>query len=508
MGEGGVIKSVVIFLLLAVFSLVAGSMVADSAKEAIIPALLVAGVSALIYLGKNCWWLIFIAPPVISAFGFMPNMPVGYGVCAIVLLYWLLLSFLGHARLTWNGVKGLDIVTLILVLYFLSTWVRHPVTINAFTSIYDEGDVNIGGQDYIWCVGAVVFYLTLSLITLSLSSVIKLLKIAFWLLFLVLFFQAVKESLFSSPPVLSNSGEETDMRSFPFFTCGVKLSEFLFAKYAIVGILISPYRLVLLLAAVYSIAKAGFRSPLLTLFVYAGVSSFFHRQIFYFLGSVLVAWMVLVGLSRSHVLSEASHGVQRVMTVLPGAYVGDSNAKYSAQSSLDWRKELWALGWNPKSGYIKDYVWGDGYGLAKSYLKRNSVLYSRGELGTGDLDYYAKSGMWHHGGLSVIHRTGYVGVAVLALWMLCCSFISARCCLYARVYQEKEYIYMLALPLIGSPLLFWGSATGWYFVFAANFYGIAIVKVIYSLMIREGVMSPCLSHNIYVPMIQRVKNAG
>ena len=264
----GVVKSVVLFLLLAVFSLVAGSMVADSAKEAIIPALLVGGIGALLWLGKNCWWLIFIVPPIITAFGFMPSMPVGYAAGGVVAVYWVMLSMLGHARLTWNGVKHLDIVTLVLFLFFISTWFRNPVTIQYFSSIYDEGYADFGGKVYVWCLASIVFYISLSVIPLKLESIIKVLKVAFWLSFSVTFLLAIKSILTPSPEsvAVASIGKE-DLRSSPLMASGTTLAHFLFSKYAIVGILLSPWKLILIIASFAAVAKSGFRSAILQLMI-------------------------------------------------------------------------------------------------------------------------------------------------------------------------------------------------------------------------------------------------
>lgn len=509
MGEGGVIKSVVIFLLLAVFSLVAGSMVADSAKEAIIPALLVAGVAALIYLGKNCWWLIFIAPPAISAFGFMQNMPVAYGFCGIILLYWILLTCLGYTKMTWNGVKGLDVITLIMVLYFLSTWVRHPVTIDAFVSIYDEGDAEVGGRDYIWCIGSVLFYLTLSVIPIELKGVVKVLKVSFWITFVSAFFVVTKSLVFPSAGVNNFVvGSEEELRYSPYLSLGAMMCRFLFAKYTMAGILLSPWKIIIFILSFASIAKSGFRSLILDQLVYITSVYFCRRQIFIFIIFGCFAWGGVVAMSHAKCLDFLPFGIQRSLSAVPGYAYSDAAAGRSAQDSLTWRYELWEMGWNPKTGYIVDYVWGDGYAIVKSEMRRKNTLLLRGEINGIDNRYFAEAGLWHNGPLVVVHKTGFVGLIILSCWFFIFIPPALRLCSSLFNMQGREYVYVFVLPLLSSIVLFYASAGGWIGVYGyggAMFYA-SFVKVLYSEGIKEGVIQPYFGRKLYVPMLLRTMN--
>lgn len=503
MGESGVIKSVVIFLLLAVFSLVAGSMVADSAKEAIIPALLVAGIAALIYLGKNCWWLIFIAPPVISAFGFMPGIPVAYGFCGIILLYWILMTCLGYTRMTWNGVKGLDIATLVLFLFFLSTWVRNPVTIDYFTSIYDEGYANLGGKAYVWCLASILFYITLSVIPLKVENVIKALRIAFWISFVIGLLFAIKSIITPTPQVSAVEPAE-NLRSSPLIGSGVALAQFLFAKYAIVGIIFSPWKVFLIIASFAAVAKSGFRSEVMKLLIYAGIANYVHKKLMLSLIFLVCAWGMVVTMSHARVFDDMPFGVQRSLSAVPGIQLNDEKAVSNANATMNWRYRLWDMGWNPKSGYIKDYVWGDGFALSQEFLKKQSVLTNRGEWGYGDFHGFAISGLWHHGTLAVVHRTGYVGVIVLGGWFLLFAITSLRLCMYIREISGREYIYIHAISFIMLSIVFFWTPCEWLHVFAFMVYDAVIVKLAYTLVIKKGMMPPMFSRKVYVPLMYRL----
>lgn len=507
----GVVKSVVLFLLLAVFSLVAGSMVADSAKEAIIPALLVGGIGALLWLGKNCWWLIFIVPPIITAFGFMPNMPVGYAAGGVVMVYWVMLSMLGHTRLTWNGVKHLDIVTLVLFLFFISTWFRNPVTIEYFSSIYDEGYADFGGSVYVWCVASVVFYVSLSIIPLKLEFVIKILKVAFWLSFVVTFFLGIKAILTPASESLAITpvGKE-DLRSSPLMSSGISLAHFLFSRFAIVGILLSPWKLILIIASFAAVAKSGFRSEILKLMIFAGISNFFHRQFVLLFILMACAWGAIVCMSQTRVFDDMPFGMQRSLSAVPGIQLGNESAESAvenANATMDWRYQLWDMGWNPKSGYIKDYMCGDGFAISQEFIKRQSLLIHRGDIVYGDLHNFAVSGLWHHGTLSVVHRTGWVGVFILGIWMLFFIGAAFRLCISFRNTIGKEYVYIHAIPLIQIPILFFWTPYEWLHVFRIIIYEATLVKVIYSVAVRDGFIHSLFAKRTYVPLIQQPSNS-
>ena len=181
-------KSLIIFALLAIFAFIAGSLASENTTSALAPMAIVLGLFFLIYLGKNCWILVFIVPPVLSTIdlSILRNFPVAFLVCGVVLVYMLLLNMMGYFKLKWNGVAVIDIMTVILCVYFLSTWVRHPVTIQAFTSITDFGsDTMVGGREYVWCLGAIVCYISLSLVPIKLPTLLKTMKWTFWFSFVV-----------------------------------------------------------------------------------------------------------------------------------------------------------------------------------------------------------------------------------------------------------------------------------------------------------------------------------
>ncbi|MBR4309492.1 MAG: hypothetical protein IKT79_00545, partial [Akkermansia sp.] len=223
--EGTGFKSIFVFLLLALLAFVAGSLASDSARDALVPSLIVVGLFFLVFLGKNCWALVLILPPILQVLEFpiLQKFPVIGALSAVMLFYWFIMSVLGYVKFTWNGNKYVDTALLIFFAYFLFTWVRHPVTVLALVSKTDFSVTEVGGQDYIFCLGAICYYLFLSVIPLKLESVLKVLKIAFWLSLGAALFMCVKGLVFGSATPAELMEEATSSRFGAFASLSLKI---------------------------------------------------------------------------------------------------------------------------------------------------------------------------------------------------------------------------------------------------------------------------------------------
>ncbi len=507
--QGGTIKSIIIFILLAIFAFIAGSFVTDGLSEALIPTVMIVGAFGLIALGKNSWWLLFLAPPVFQLIPIpaLQTFPVAYFCCGMVLAYWILMSLMGHVRLTWHGVKWLDIATLVLCVYFLSTWVRHPVTIKAFTSYTDEGDQVIGGKDYVMCIGAILFYVTISVIPMKLQSVVQVLKWAFWSVLIVSIFLAIKQ--FLKPDDVSGAVEVLDAegegsRNAGYTTFGMTIFKYLFAKYSMLGIVLSPWKFGVLVLSCGMMLISGFRTLVLQCFLYVLFISYYQRWMSMFVLFMFMAWGGIVILSQAGVLHTLPYSVQRSLASIPGVTVR-LDAEKGAQDSLDWRYEMWEYGLNPREGYIKDYIWGDGFGRSSSFIKRGVYLSSVRREHIEHNRGFAQQGMWHAGWLTAIHRTGYVGLCLLTMWFILFVVATFIVCKFMRNVIDKEYLYMNIIMLPVLTISFYWSAGTWVYVYVSCFYPAAIIKLVYALARDEGMMKPMFQQKSYVPLMIDVR---
>ena len=499
--EGAGFKSLIIFFLLAIFAFVAGSLASENAQGALIPAALILGLFFLIYLGKNCWVLVFIVPPLLSAcnLGIFQNFPVSFFICGVVLIYMIALSMMGYIKLKWQSHLPMDIISAILVIYCLSTWVRHPVTIRAFTSITDFGYADVGGREYFWCIGSIFVYLSLSVVNLKLEMLIKVLKWVFILTLLVVFLNTLKGVLVGGYSI----GNEIATTRFGMFVgFSLQIIYYIIAKYPLSNILFSPWKLVMLFFAAVGVFLSGFRTYLITSALYAVVASFFHRQLVFLTMAVLAVWGCVVYLSHEELLEELPHGLKRTLAVIPGVEFKEAKASREAKQSSEWRLEMWKWALDPSKGYIQDYVWGDGFGLSeyREHLRRVSI--GLGIVRSGDNKLFAARGVWHNAAISVLQEMGGVGLGLVVVWFLIVLMCFSRIGLALRHSPGKEFIYMQLIPIYYLFITFFFLVGGTIDVFG-SYYSAAIGKLVYVKLVQENKLTSLFVRKEYRPLIMQ-----
>lgn len=502
--EGTGFKSIFVFLLLALLAFVAGSLASDSARDALVPSLIVVGLFFLVFLGKNCWALVLILPPILQVLEFpiLQKFPVIGALSAVMLFYWFIMSVLGYVKFTWNGNKYVDAALLIFFAYFLFTWVRHPVTVLALVSKTDFSVTEVGGQDYIFCLGAICYYLFLSVIPLKLESVLKVLKIAFWVSLVVTIFMCVKGLVFGSATQAELMESATSSRFGAFAPLSLKICYFLFAKYTFIGIIISPWKLLLVLVSFVGVALSGFRSHFMQIAVYITVAALVHKNILQLLFVAIFAWAGCLFFANEDVVDKLPYGIQRVLSSVPGVEI-DNAATKEAEGSLEWRYEMWEWAFNPSTGYIKDYTFGDGYGHSLARYQARQVAASLGLVYLGDNRLFAEDGIWHSGYITTIHRIGYVGLVLMSVLMCVVIINSLRVCLHMRIYPNGEYACVNLLLLIPLGVYFFVSAGTLTDIFNSFIFYAILSKVISSILYHNGEWVRMFKKEEYVPMIQK-----
>ncbi len=502
--EGVGFRSLIIFLLLAVLAFIAGSLASETAVGALAPTAVILGLFFLIYLGKNCWILVFIVPPVFSTIdlSILRGFPVAFMVCGVVLVYMLILSMMGYFKLKWNYVPVIDYLTLFLCIYFLSTWVRHPVGINAFVSITDFGeDTIVGGKEYIWCIGAIVCYVALSLVPVKFSTLLKIMKWTFWLSFIAACFMCAKGLITGNV----NIGEEAANTRFGAFAgVGRYIVEFIFAKYSFVGVILSPWKLVMVLLGLLGIALSGFRSSIFAVAQFVFLCAWAYRQLTVLLVGCFAVWGTLVYLSheREELFDDIPHGVKRVISAVPGVDFTNDKAEKDAEGSWEWRYEMWQWAMDPSKGYITDYVWGDGFGFSLKAESLRRVSFGLGLRHAGANKNFAERGDWHNGAIAIIQATGYVGLSIVVIWMIPVIGLIVRVCYALRKIPLREYIYMSMFGVIINYIATFYMVQDYITIFS-SFYNCALLKSVYVNLKSEGIILPWGSKVRYTPMLLR-----
>lgn len=509
----GVLKTIVVLILLVALAFVAGSMAADGIKQAMVPSLLALGGVVLLCLGRNCWILAFVLPSVLSILGVGGGkIPLAHFVFIALFAYWLIMSVMGYVKLTWNGVLVLDWAVVIFTAYFMSTWLANPVTINALVNhITDEGYALVGGAEYVWCISAFLTYIFFSILPLTSEKMDKMFK---WVVILGLFMSALIAVRTALSPQVNSNGEAVALgeaiqedRFHGFAGLGNAICFFMLCKFSVLGIICSPWKLAVCLAGVVGIAISGFRSIILELALTSTFAQLFRRQFVVLLFCAFCAYIGVWGLSSAISVERLPYGVKRIFSSVPGLDVKDKRITAEAQHSLDWRYEMWEWAMDPSKGYIKNYVWGDGFGLDARELRLERININRRKIEGSSNVIFAKRGVWHSGWVTAIHRLGYVGLTLTVIFQLIFCVYAVRFCANAHRLPNSEYYYYLFIPVITDIFMFHYS-TGTYLSFFGMFHKYAMLKLAYSLAIKEGLMSPMFSKQKYVPMmLQEVEGA-
>ncbi len=202
-------------------------------------------------------------------------------------------------------------------------------------------------------------------------------------------------------------------------------------------------------------------------------------------------------------LDNLPHGIQRSLAILPGVEVSDEAAR-DAQSSNTWRYELWGLALDRRSGYIKDYIWGDGFGISKHMVEREHTHSWRSGYvrEASQVSYYAENGVWHLSLIIWIHRLGIVGAFVFLIWLVASLLMLFRVAPVLLTKKGSLFLLVAVSNFFPSFIIILVSAGSSQLIFP-YYSTVALIKVTYSLLVKEGSVPPLFSRRVYVPLLIR-----
>lgn len=498
--ESSVIQKTIVALVLVVLAFIAGSMAAESRTDSLFFVGGVAALAFVIMLGRRCWWLIFLAPPLLSLvpLGVVRRMPVGFAVGGAVMIYWVVLTLIGAVRMRWRSLAAMDLIVVAVLVYFVCSYVRHPVIMGYFAGFDDQ---EVGGQEYLWCICACVYYASLSLIPCSRPELERVLRCSLILVVLMSIMSTMKGMSDTSAVEIAQNAVST--RFGLFVGIGTVMVMLIVCRYRIIETLFSPLKLGVLLVAFVLIILGGTRGALLSLVCTVGVVAFIRREVIVLSVLAALSYGSVLLMSSTGTIKELPFGIQRSLSIIPGVEVERAVEREVSHSS-SWRVVMWKWALDPRTGYIRDYVWGDGFSVDMDAVARSKRAQYRGESDDPQLHKrFARTGTWHSGPITVIHRLGIVGLVMLVLLMLCGLVVICRAC---GAFQGQKiqfyYLYFLA-PLGGSVAHFCLSAGTIGGVFGMMTY-FALGKVVYCMARDEGLLKPLFSRKEYVPLVQRV----
>lgn len=497
MPSSAIVKNVLACLVLIILCTVVGAEAAESRQVSmgIIAALL--GGCFMIWLGPRCWVLIFLFPPVISLFpmpGRLATIPVPYLIGLVVLVYWIIMWGMGYVRFRWRSLPVLDLTVLVLALYMAVSYVLHPVSI----AILDEDAELVGGKEYAYCILACLFYLAISSIPCSYQQIQSVMK---WCVRLSVLGCLMLLGLRLSGYVRGwgDFGEDfTESRFGMFAPLGLYGVYVLYGMHPMSKVLLSPIRLIGCLLSCFAILLSGWREQMMSAGCITVTLSVIKRELWCLTLVLLSIYATLIYLSKEEVIQEWPYGVQRSISILPGIDVSDE-VEASASHSSEWRIVMWKWALDPRTRYIKDYVWGDGFGLSADFIRREFTAQMRAGERYDQREQFAVSGVWHNGAITAIHRLGYVGLGIIAWVYTLCTVLLIRVCMALRGSPLYLASLFLILPYAGQPSLFFISA-GTIVKFFNTFVAVSMIKFFYCLAREQGMLVPWFVRQRYVPM--------
>ncbi len=501
-----IVKNVLITLFLVVLCIYIGAEVAEDRTVALGVVCVLLGTVFMIWIGKRAWVLIYLVPPVISLLPLpdkLSSVPVMFLVSALVLVYWCIMWGMGYVRLKWRSLLVLDLLVLVMFCYMVASYVRNPVSMAIFG--YDAE--YIGGKEYVWCIVATLHYLTISSIPCDYEQLRKVTRwgvrvsVAACLLGILLALAGVR----GSTDITELADAATGTRFTMFVMIGTYGIYYLYGRYPILQILTSPVVLFGCALSLFGVVLSGAREYMMGKCFLIATLGIIKRELWCLAIMGVACYGALLYLSAEGMVEKFPHGVQRCFSMLPGVEI-DRDIRQGAEHSSDWRVEMWKWALDPRTGYIRDYVWGDGFGQSVAYLRRETTAMMRGTVRYGDQDFFASTGTWHSGVITTIHRLGYVGLVLVAL-----------VCLAGTVFMYRAafawYGTSLFLPFMFYSLSF-AEDVPIYFIsagalpyFFKMYLALSFIKLFYCVGREHGRIVPLLQPQHYVPLVIREQEA-
>ena len=283
------------------------------------------------------------------------------------------------------------------------------------------------------------------------------------------------------------------------FSLGKAGMKAIFVYFSFGAIMTSPMLFAGMVLAAGFVLLGGSRAAVVEVMITVLTISFIKRQLTSLACVAIIAYSLLFVIGNVGALKILPYGMQRVLAEVPGLKV-TQHAAQSGQTTWDWRLELWERAWDHRTGYIQDYVWGDGFGMSKSIHNRAARAAMRGENRESSVDEFARAGSWHNGIISTVHRIGYVGLGVLSSLLIIGSiFIVKICCMLRGTPLFRPVLFYTSGYVAFIPEYCWG-AHGPDYVFM-GIGSLAVIKLAYHEARKMGIELIWFRRQRYEPLM-------
>lgn len=489
-----VVRNLIGILALIILSFLIGITAADNAKSAVMIIVAVAGIIGIIIMGKHVWITLFLLPPICWVLPSISCVRIDHILYAMVLCYWLLLHLLGYVRFTWRRLIGADLFVLIFLVLMIVSFYRHPISMTYLESIFDYKSEYVGAAPYIAFAAFLVTYLCFSCIPFEKKILLKLLN---WHLIILLTCQSISALIRLT---WGATWQDEDGVRYPMFSAwGRTVFIAIFCSAPFLKLMASPKAIFLLVLSILASFISGSRGHLVGTGIIAVTTIIIKKEY-----SVILVALVFFGtslsiLSASNLLSQMPYSVQRSLAIIPGININDK-IKRGTDSTASWRFEMWKWALDSRTGYIKNYIYGDGFGISTSYLGRAARALHRGSLGVGDQTHFAKTRTWHSCFIFTLQSLGWVGVLTCFFCYFYAIFMMYKVNTALKETQYFKYSMLYTVYTVYYFAYFF-SVTEMQIFFSRHLLVLAYLKVFYHIAVSEGKIIPNRKRTKYEPLL-------
>ena len=130
---------------------------------------------------------------------------------------------------------------------------------------------------------------------------------------------------------------------------------------------------------------------------------------------------------------------------------------------------------------------------------RETTAMMRQGAGYNLRERFAVTGVWHNGGITTVHRLGFVGLGLVTLVFVMSAWVILSVCHALRGTPMYLPSLFLILPYVAQLGLFYISA-GTIIKFFNQFVYIAMAKFFYCEAREQGLLMPLFSRQHYIPL--------
>lgn len=497
------IKIVIIVVSAAFFSVYLGVAAATAQLEAIAWVLGLAGLIAVLAMGKHIWVFIPIGAVLEGGINAIPGSPQPWWLATVIAAGMLTLRFVMRSkdfifRFTW-----MDFAILLQVVAVGQSWIRNPAGFSLF------GGDSVGGKQNIIFMMASIGYVLMSVVKTDLVMVKRVVMgmIVFSVLggLVYVLTEASPNLAVAVLPFWSGANYSTGVAATGGVAAGLETSRFVSAVLLSKALgraticlyiplsLLNPLHFFRFSAFMLALALAmvsGFRSEMAMFAILFVVATLVRRRpldlvIASFGGALLLCLLLFSGQ-----VNKLPFGAQRILAAL--SIEVDAGAKDSGDDSSEWRFEMWREALR-SDRYIKNKLLGDGLGYSAAEQRATDAAMEGDQRSLGGMssqEMMMVRGIFHGFHVETIRCTGIFGLALALIGMGIFFRTALRMINYYRGRPEWMYVLYLCIPFLIHPfykMLIWGAYRA---DFPLVLVGAGMLKVLDNIRFMEASAAP------------------